>query len=197
METLTLNLAPALRLTDEQFYALCMANQAWRLEMTETGALIIMPPTGGESGIRNSALTTELTLWNRQTQFGVVFDSSTVFQLPDGSKRSPDASWVTLERWQALSAEARRKFPPLCPDFVVELRSETDSLSQLQAKMQAYLANGIRLGWLIDPLTPLVEIYRPQQPVETLNFATEQPPLLSGEEVLPGFLLDVGLILNI
>lgn len=155
-----------------------------------------MPPTGGESRIRNSALTTELTLWNRQTQLGVVF-ASTVFQLPDGSKRSPDASWVTLERWQALSAEARRKFPPLCPDFVVELRSETDSLSQLQAKMQAYLANGIRLGWLIDPLTPLIEIYRPQQTVEALNFTTNQPPVLSGEQVLPNFLLDIGLVLNI
>jgi Uma2 family endonuclease len=196
METLTLNVPPTVGLTDEQFYQLSLANEAWRLELTAEGELIIMSPTGGESGIRNADLTTDLNLWNRQTQTGKVFDSSTVFQLPNNAKRSPDVSWVTKERWEALSPEARRRFPPLCPDFVIELRSESDSLEKLRSKMQDYLANGIRLGWLIDPQTPLVEIYRPNQEVEVINFSLEQPPTLSGEDVLPGFVLDLSLILN-
>jgi Uma2 family endonuclease len=196
METLTLNVPPTVGLTDEQFYQLSLANEAWRLELTAEGELIIMSPTGGESGIRNADLTTDLNLWNRQTQTGKVFDSSTVFQLPNNAKRSPDVSWVTKERWETLSPEARRRFPPLCPDFVIELRSESDSLEKLRSKMQDYLANGIRLGWLIDPQTPLVEIYRPNQEVEVINFSLEQPPTLSGENVLPGFVLDLSLILN-
>jgi Uma2 family endonuclease len=157
-----------------------------------------MPPTGGESGIRNSDLNLQVGLWNRQTRLGFVFDSSTIFQLPNGAKRSPDVSWVIQERWEALSPEDRRRFPPLCPDFVIELRSETDSLPKLQSKMLDYLANGLRLGWLIDPQTPLVEIYRPNQDVETLNFSAEQtPPTLSGESVLPGFFLNLAPIFNL
>ncbi|MEP6488511.1 Uma2 family endonuclease [Microcoleus vaginatus GB2-A3] len=205
METITLNLPAAVALTDEQFYQLSIANEEWRLEQTPEGELIIMPPTGGESGIRNSDLTTDLNLWNRQTRLGKVFDSSTVFQLPNGAKRSPDAAWVLLERWEALSAEDKRKFPPLCPDFVIELReaklsrreSQSDSLETLRAKMRYYQTNGCRLGWLIDPQTPLVEIYRLSEEVaEVINFSFDQPPTLSGEDVLPGFLLDITPILN-
>ncbi|HEY9613384.1 Uma2 family endonuclease [Allocoleopsis sp.] len=196
METLTLNVPPAVGLTDEQFYQLCVANEERRLEFTANGELIIMPPTGGESGIRNSDLNLQLGLWNRQTKLGKVFDSSTEFRLPNGAKRCPDASWVLRERWEALSRDDRKRFPPLCPDFVVELRSETDSLEQLRSKMREYRTNGARLGWLIDPQTPLVEIYRLAVEVETLNFSLDEPPTLSGEDVLPGFVLDLAPILN-
>ncbi|MBD2438189.1 Uma2 family endonuclease [Nostoc sp. FACHB-110] len=197
METLILNIPPAVGLTDEQFYQLCIANDEWRIELTAEGELIIMPPTGGESGIQNSELTTEVNLWNRQTKLGKVFDSSTEFRLPNGAYRSPDVSWIKQERWDALTTDQRRRFPPLCPDFVIELRSQTDSLKTLRAKMQEYKDNGARLGWLIDPITPLVEIYRPGVAVETLNFSVDQPPQLSGEDVLPGFVLDLSLILNL
>jgi Uma2 family endonuclease len=196
METLTLNVPPTVGLTDEQFYQLCVANKEWRLELTAEGELIIMPPTGGESGIRNADLTTDLNLWNRQTRLGKVFDSSTEFRLPSGSKRSPDVSWVIRSRWEALSPEQRKRFPPLSPDFVIELRSETDSLEELRSKMREYRDNGVRLGWLIDPQTPLVEIYRHSQDVETINFSFNEPPTLSGEDVLPGFVLDLTPILN-
>jgi Uma2 family endonuclease len=196
METLKLNVPPAVGMTDEQFYQLCLANKEWRLELTAGGELIIMPPTGGETGIRNSDLNLQLGLWNRQTKLGKVFDSSTEFRLPNGAKRSPDASWVKLERWEALSREDRQRFPPLCPDFVIELRSKTDSLDELRAKMREYRDNNARLGWLIDPQTPLVEIYRPNRDVETINFSFNEPPTVSGEDVLPGFVLDLNPILN-
>ncbi len=198
METITLNIPSTVALTDEQFYHLCMANEEWRMELTAEGELMIMPPTGGESGIRNSDLNLQVGWWNRQTRLGFVFDSSTIFQLPNGAKRSPDVSLVIRERWEALSPEDRRRFPPLCPDFVIELRSETDSLPKLQSKMLDYLVNGLRLGWLIDPQTPLVEIYRSNQDVETLTFSAEQAlPSLSGESVLPGFILDLTPIFNL
>jgi Uma2 family endonuclease len=196
MESLSLNVPPAVGLTDEQFYQLCIANEPWQLELTQAGELIIMPPTGGESGIRNSDITTELNLWNRQTKLGKVFDSSTEFKLPSGAYRCPDAAWVKLERWQALTKEEQKKFPPLCPDFVVELRSESDVLEKLRFKMREYRDNGASLGWLIDPQTPLVEIYRSQQNVEVLNFSFDNPPKLLGEDVLPGFILDLTIILN-
>jgi Uma2 family endonuclease len=196
METLTLNVPPAVGLTDEQFYQLCIANEPWQLELTQTGELIIIPPTGGESGIRNSNLTTDLNLWNRQTKLGKVFDSSTEFKLPSGAYRCPDAAWVKLERWEALTKDEKRRFPPICPDFIIELRSESDALEKLRTKMREYQENGASLGWLIDPQTPLVEIYRPGQDVEVLNFSYDNPPQLSGEEVLPGFVLDLTIILN-
>ena len=196
METLTLNIPPAVNLTDEQFYQLCIANEPWQLELTQTGELIIMPPTGGESGIRNSDINIELGLWNRQTKLGKVFDSSTEFKLPSGAYRCPDAAWVKLARWDALSKEEKKRFPPLCPDFVVELRSETDSLEKLRTKMREYQNNGVLLGWLIDPQTPLVEIYRYGKDVEVLNFDFDNPPKLSGEDILPGFILDLQIILN-
>ncbi|MFN4845864.1 MAG: Uma2 family endonuclease [Dolichospermum sp.] len=196
METLTLNIPPAVNLTDEQFYQLCIANEPCQLELTQTGELIIMPPTGGESGIINANLSTDLGLWNRQTKLGKVFDSSTEFKLPSGAYRCPDAAWVKLARWDALSKEEKKRFPPLCPDFVVELRSETDSLEKLRTKMREYENNGVLLGWLIDPQTPLVEIYRYGKDVEVLNFDFDNPPRLSGEDILPGFILDLQIILN-
>jgi len=196
MESLTLNIPPEVNLTDEQFYQLCIANEPWQLELTQTGELTIMPPTGGESGIRNSDINIELGVWNRQTKLGKVFDSSTEFKLPSGGYRCPDAAWVKLARWEALSKEEKKRFPPLCPDFVIELRSETDSLEKLRAKMREYQNNGALLGWLIDPQTPLVEIYRYGKDVEVLNFDFDNPPKLSGEDILPGFILDLQIILN-
>ncbi len=196
METLTLKVPPAVGLTDEQFYQLCIANEPWRLELTNEGELTIKSPTGGESGIRNADLITDLNLWNRKAKLGKVFDSSTEFKLPSGAYRCPDAAWVRLERWQALTQEQRQRFPPICPDFVIELRSDSDSLDKLRKKMREYQTNGAGLGWLIDPQTPLVEIYRLGQDIETLNFSVDHPPQLSGEDVLPGFILDLTLILN-
>jgi Uma2 family endonuclease len=189
-ETLTLELPTTtlLHVTPEQFEALAAANPDLRLERTYRGELIVNPPTGGESGQRNSSLTTQLGIWfEANEELGVVFDSSTGFILPNGARRSPDASWVRRERWDALAAEQRRGFVPLCPDFVVELRSATDSLAKLQEKMQEYLDNGARLGWLIDPQNNRVEIYRPAQEIEVLEHPTE----LSGEDVLPGFTLNL------
>lgn len=197
METITLTIPPDAALTDEQFYQLSTANEEWRMELSAEGELIIMPPTGGESGVRNSDLNLQVGLWNRQTKLGYVFDSSTIFRLPNGAKRSPDVSWIKKERWSALSPEDKRKFPPLCPDFVIELRSESDRLSTLQTKMLDYLDNGLRLGWLIDPQTLKVEIYRQNQEVEIINFSEQTPATLSGESVLPGFILDLTSIFNL
>jgi Uma2 family endonuclease len=188
MPTLTLNLNSIIHLSDEQFYDLCAKNPELKLERTATGELIIMSPTGGETGKRNSDLNLELALWNRQTQLGVVFDSSTGFKLPNGADRSPDAAWIPKARWNALSPEQRKRFLPLCPDFVIELLSPSDTWEELQVKMAEYQANGTRLGWLIDPEHKRVAIYRPGCPVEIL----ENPAALSGEETLPGFTLQIG-----
>lgn len=187
MNKVILNLEPILRLNDEQFYQLCMANKDLNLELNATGELIIVPPVGGESGNQEADLITDLNIWNRKTKLGIVFSSSTIFQLPNGAKRSPDVAWVKLERWEALTPEQRKKFPPLTPDFVIELRSESDRLKTLQDKMQEYLENGLRLGWLINPQDEQVEIYRLQQPVQVVQI----PSKLSGEEILPGFELQV------
>lgn len=192
MNTLTLNLRSMGELTDEQFEQIAATNQNLRLERTAKGELVIMPPTGGETGERNLDVEGQLWLWNRQTRLGRAFNSSTGFKLPNGATRSPDASWVTQARWNALTPQQQKKFPPLCPDFVVELLSETDEIEETQAKMQEYLYNGIRLGWLIDPKTQQVEIYRSDRAVEVL----QSPPTLSGEDVLPGFVLDLQLIFS-
>jgi Uma2 family endonuclease len=170
-------------LTDDQFYRLCEANPHTPLERSASGALVIMSPVGGESGEREADLIADLTLWNRQTKLGKVFSSSTMFKLPGGGDRSPDVAWVGLSRWNALTPEERANFPPLCPDFVIELRSKTDALRPLQEKMQEYLASGLRLGWLIDPQGSKVEIYRPDRVMEVVTF----PASLSGETILPGF----------
>ncbi|MBD2041512.1 Uma2 family endonuclease [Microcoleus sp. FACHB-672] len=187
MTAITLNFPSILALTDEQFYQLCQANADLRLERTNAGELIIMPPTGGETGHRNSRINQQLLNWSDTNNLGIAFDSSTGFKLPNGAERSPDASWVRRERWEALSAEQKRKFLPLSPDFVVELRSESDSLTKLQAKMQEYIDNGTRLGWLIDPQTQQVEIYRSGREVEIL----QNPNTLSGEDVVLGFELNL------
>jgi Uma2 family endonuclease len=174
-------------LTEKQFDHLCQANRDWQLERTAKGELIIMPPVGGISGSREADLITDLSLWNRQTQLGKVFSSSTIFRLPNGGDRSPDVAWVRLDRWEALTVEQQERFPPVCPDFVIELRSRTDPLKLLQEKMQEYLDSGLRLGWLINPQNQQVEIYRPGQSVESVQL----PASLSGENVLPGFVLDL------
>ncbi|MBD1808492.1 Uma2 family endonuclease [Microcoleus sp. FACHB-SPT15] len=174
-------------LTDEQFYQICINNPEISLERNPQGALIIMPPVGGESGSSEIELGTDLAIWNRQSKLGKVFSSSTLFKLPGGGNRSPDAAWVELSRWIVLTPEQRQKFPPIAPDFVMELRSRTDDLAMLQAKMQEYLNSGVRLGWMFNPQEQQVEIYRQGQPKETRLLPTE----LSGESVLPGFLLRV------
>lgn len=187
MTAYTVNLDPILKLTREQFYKLCAANPELKLERNANGELVIMSPTGGETGAWNSDITIDLGIWNRQTAAGKTFDSSTGFSLPRGSDRSPDAAWIPIEKWNALSTEERKKFLPLCPDFVIELLSPTDSWVKSLAKMQEYQDNGCRLGWLIDPESKRVAIYRLGQSVEIL----EAPVSLSGESVLLGFVLNL------
>ncbi|MDY7023475.1 MAG: Uma2 family endonuclease [Cyanobacteriota bacterium] len=192
MEPELLNLPATFKLTDEQFKQLCRTNETWKIEQTATGKLIIMPPTGGESRIRNADLNFQVFFWNRQTQLGYVFDSSTIFRLPNRAKRSPDVAWIQQARWNSLSPEEKRKFPQTCPDFVIELRSETYSFSTLQSKLLDYLKNGIKLGWLIDLQTRQVEICRSDKAVEMINFSGIKTSLtLSGESVLPGFVMDL------
>jgi Uma2 family endonuclease len=186
MEALILNLHPAVKMTDEQFFQLCLNNRDLRLERTAIGELIIMPPTGWESGNRNSKLTQRLGNWTDADGTGLAFDSSTGFQLPNGANRSPDASWVSKQRIEELNPNPER-FLPLAPDFAVELRSVSDTLDTLRQKMQEYISCGVRLGWLIDPQNKRVEIYRLGKGVEIL----ESPNSLSGEDVLPGFVLDL------
>ena len=189
-ETLSLQLPKTIGLyvTQEQFAALATANQDLQLERTAQGELIVNPPTGWETGKRNSSITGQLDRWDEENEnLGQVFDSSTAFILPNGATRSPDASWVSQARWDALTPEQTGTFANICPDFVVELRSGSDSLKPLQEKMQEYMDNGAKLGWLIDPQNRQVEIYRPGLEVEVLANPTE----LSGEEVLPGFVLNL------
>lgn len=187
---LTLNLRPTIELTDEQFYELCTNNRDLRLERTAVGELIVMPPTGWESGNR-ARLTQRLGNWTDADRTGIAFDSSTGFILPNGAIRSPDAAWVRLNRLQALNPDPS-KFLPLAPDFVVELRSASDSLKTVQQKMQEYIENGVQLAWLIDPQTQQVEIYRQGQAVEILTAPTH----LSGESILPQFVLELAQILS-
>jgi Uma2 family endonuclease len=181
-----------LELTDEQFFQLCIDNRDLRFERTASGGLIIMPPTGSETGNFNIDLSYQLQSWSRQNKhLGIAFDSSTGFKLPDGTDISPDAAWIRRDRWDALTAEEKKKFAPICPDFVVELRSTTDSLEKLRAKMKVYVKNGARLGWLLDRKNRKVEISRQGSDVEILD----SPVTLSGEDVLPGFVLDLSDIL--
>ena len=189
-ETLSLELPSsiALHVTQEQFEALSAANRDLKLERTATGELIVNPPTGGETGYRNSKISYFLVKWvEEQGGSGIPFDSSTGFRLPNGADRSPDVSWIERERWESLTPQQQKGFVPLCPDFALELRSESDSLPKLQAKMREYIDNGTRLGWLIDPQNRRVEIYRPGRDVEVL----ENPRNLFGEDVLPEFTLDL------
>jgi Uma2 family endonuclease len=188
VEPLVLHFQPILeKLSDEVFYEFCLANDRWRIERTAEGDIIIMPPTGGKTGIRNFKLIGQFSAWVEADGTGKGFDSSTIFKLPNSAQRSPDLAWVKNERWQALTDEEQEKFPPLCPDFVVELRSRTDSLKSLQANMQEYIDNGAQLGWLIDPFERKVYVYRPQHQAESFD----DPQTLSGAPLLSGFVLDV------
>ncbi|MEB3178963.1 MAG: Uma2 family endonuclease [Nostocaceae cyanobacterium] len=187
MTALTLNLNSIIKLTREQFYQLCVENPDLKLERNAQGELIIMLPTGGETGRSNVNLIFHVALWNEQNQLGEVFDSSTGFTLPNGADRSPDVSWVEKSRWDALTKEQKEKFLPLCPDFVIEIMSPSDNLKKVQDKMDEYRSNGCRLGWLINRKRQEVEIYRPGQDVEVLKV----PQTLFGENVLPGFVLNM------
>lgn len=186
MTHFTLDLT-TVHLTDEQYYQLCVQNQNLRFERNANGDLVIMSPTGGETGNRNGKIIQQLFNWSDQNEMGIPFDNATGFKLPNGADRAPDAAWIPLEKWQQILPETRAKFLPVCPDFVVELMSPSDSLPQTQKKMEEYLENGAKLGWLINRKTKKVEIYRQGQVVELL----ENPVTLSGENVLPGFVLDL------
>ena len=173
------------QVTPEQFERLCQEYSDLRLELTSTGELIVMPGTGAQTGMRNANLTYQLTVWTINDGSGVCFDSSTIFALPNNAHRSPDASWVRRERWNGLSERQQKGFAPMCPDFVVELRSESDRLTSLHSKMLEYIANGSSLGWLIDPLKRRVYVYRPdQEPV-----IMENPEIVRGDPLLSGFML--------
>ena len=173
-------------LTDAQFYKLCSDNPELRLELTAERELIIMSPTGSETGRRNSKINQRLANWSEQNGRGVCFDSSTGFTLPNGAKRSPDAAWVRREAWDFLSRDQQAEFAPLAPDFVIELRSPGDSLADLQAKMAEYIETGTLLGWLFDPFTRRAYVYRHGQATECI----ESPGPISGDPILPGFVFD-------
>ncbi|MBW4505593.1 MAG: Uma2 family endonuclease [Scytonematopsis contorta HA4267-MV1] len=190
MTTYTLKLDPIIKLTEDQFYQLCQENPDMKLERNHKGELVIMPPTGGGTGKRNFEIATDFGIWNRQSQLGICFDSSTCFKLPNGGDRSPDVAWVKKERWDALTPEKQEKFPPIAPDFVLELMSPSDILKDVQNKMQEYMDAGVKLGWLLDRKTHRVEIYRQGRGVEVL----ENPTQLSGEDVLPGFILNLQVV---
>lgn len=190
MTALSLQIPPSLKFTDEEFEQIVEFNQELRLELTAEGELIIMSPTGGETGNRNFEIYIDLGIWNRKNKLGKAFDSSTGFKLPNGATRSPDASWIKIEKWDALTPQQRKKYLPLCPDFAVELVSESDDVEDTRKKMQEYIENGLRLGWLINPKDKQVEIYRSGKEVEVLD----SPTSLSGEDVLEGFSLDLEVI---
>ena len=189
-DPLTIWLEPAICMTEEQFVEFCAQNSELRIERTAEGALEIMPPTFIDTGNRNAGVTADLTNWARLDGSGYAFDSSTGFTLPNGAIRSPDASWVSRSRLDALTEEGRKGFGHICPDFVIEIRSASDRLSTLQAKMQEYIDNGARLGWMIDPIGRRAYVYRPGVAVEVLD----SPRTLSGDPELAGFALDLGAI---
>ncbi len=176
------------RLTDDEFFHFCQQNRDLRIERTCKGEVIIMSPTGARTGMRNSEINFQLQSWNKQHQAGYVFDSSTGFKLPNGSERSPDASWVSREKWEALSSEEQEKFAPLCPEFVIELKSPSDLLPTLRDKMEVWMSNGCRLSWLIHPELETVFIYRADGSRDELHDFGRR---VSGEDVLPGFELDL------
>jgi Uma2 family endonuclease len=184
---LIIHLRPVIELTDDQFFEFCQINRDLRIERTAEGDLVIMPPEGGETGHRSILLGMFLTQWALQDGTGVTFGSSTGFNLPHGATRAPDAAWVRRSRLATLTTDQKQEFLPLCPDFVVEIRSPSDRLSLAQAKMQEYLDNGAQLGWLIDLPSRHVYVYRPNRPVERL----EHPATVAGDPVLPGFVLDL------
>lgn len=187
---MVLQMQPNIIMTDDNFYDFCQLNRDFRIERNQTGDLLIMSPTGSETEERNFDLIVQLGVWTKQNGTGVGFGSSGGFTLPNGAVRSPDAAWINRTKWEAISVEQRKKFAPICPEFIIELRSETDNLKILQEKMQEYIDNGTQLGWLIDRKQQKVFIYRPGQAVEELD----NPQTLTGEDLLPGFVLDLSQI---
>ena len=187
-QPIILHFGPVLqKVNDHDFFEFCQLNPEWRIERTSEGDVVIMAPTGGWTGSRNFTLIGLFSRWVEEDGTGIGFDSSTGFTLPNGAKRSPDLAWVKRERWESLTEQEREEFPPLCPDFVVELRSRSDALTSLQKKMEEYIENGAQLGWLIDPQERKVYIYRPQTEEQCL----ENPRTISGEPLLSGFILEV------
>ncbi len=182
-----LHVPTALEMTQDQFFEFCQANRDLRIERTAEGDLLIMPPAGAETSHRNAGLTAVFYVWARKDGSGLVFDSSGGFKLPNGATRAPDVAWVARSRWDALAAEERKGFAPLCPDFILELRSPSDDLSTLQDKMEEYVANGAQLGWLIDPTSRRVHAYHDDGRVEIL----EDPAAVSADPTLQGFVLDL------
>jgi Uma2 family endonuclease len=187
MIAVTINFNAIAQITDDQFYQLCRQNPDVKFERNAKGEITVMSPRGGEIGNYNSEINADFVIWNRQAKLGVCFDSSTCFKLPNGANRSPDVSWIKQPRWDALTAEQKQKFPPIAPDFLLELMSPTDSLKDTQDKMQEYMNNQVKLGWLINRKMRRVEIYRQGQEIEIL----ECPRELSGEDILPGFVLNL------
>ncbi|NEQ41976.1 MAG: Uma2 family endonuclease [Okeania sp. SIO3I5] len=187
MTNLTIEIDSIIDLTDEQFFQLCQINKEIRFERNAKGDLIIVPLMGGETGIINAEISGNLGMWNRETKLGICFSSSLGCQLPNGAVRSPSCSWIPIEKWNNLTPEQREKFLPFCPDFLVELMSPDDSLSDTREKMKEYLENGMKLGWLINRKSQQVEIYRAGKKVEILD----SPETLSGKDILPGFILDM------
>jgi Uma2 family endonuclease len=186
-----LKLEPIIHLSSEQFTSLCHANPEAKLELTAKGELIIVSPTGGETGNRNIKLLARLENWTERDGKGLAFDSSTMFRLPNKAFRSPDAAWIELSRWNTLTDEQKRTFPPISPDFIIELRSPSNRSKELREKMQEYIDNGVRLGWLIDPINKQVEIYRSDRSPKIIS----NPTQIEGENVLPGFILSLNGIL--
>lgn len=190
MTGITIKLQPIIELNDENFYQRCSTNPDVKFERNAQGEIIVMPPTGGETGKRNAEIIIDFGIWNRQTKLGVLFDSSTCFKLPNGADRSPDVSWIRQDRWDILTPEEQEKFPPIAPDFVLELMSPTDNLKDVQTKMREYMDNQVKLGWLFNRKTRRVEIYRLGQKVEIL----QDPAQMSGEDILPGLVLDMQIV---
>ena len=188
---IALKLPKSLQFTDEEFFLFCQENRDLKFERTPTGTIIAMTPTGGETGRKNTNIIIELGIWNRQYDYGIIFDSSTGFTLPDDSVLAPDASAISHQKWNALTLDQKKKFPPICPEFIVELKSESDQITDLQQKMQNWLNNGIQLGWLIDPDNEKVYIYQPDEAVEIIEGFDQQLP---AGEVLKDFALDLTLI---
>ncbi|MBD1930569.1 Uma2 family endonuclease [Funiculus sociatus] len=188
---LVVRIPPSMQMTDDDFFEFCQVNRDLRIERNKFGELVIMPPTGSETGNREGNIFGQLWVWSEQDGTGITFSPSAGFKLSTGAERSPDASWIRLERWNTLSAEQKQRFAPICPDFVVELRSHSDNLKPLQEKMLEYMQEpGFQLGWLIDRKNRQVYIYRPGEEVECLD----NPTTVSGDRVLPGFVLNMSKI---